>query len=260
MLLVLSGLNAIPEYLYEAAAIDRASPWFQFRRITLPQVAPLLLIAVLFRTIEAFKSFDLVMGMTGGGPGDQTELIAVQPLPAGVPGHLQDGLLQRAGLHHSHHHHRGEQHVHQVPQPDQRGGVSHGQIRGARTTCPVAQPTRVDKVQPAAPGPRAGWSRSSALGGGHHHAAPRAHHGHHRLQDPRRRHGPAPPKILFKPTLEGFVLPVHRAGGGQRRPSGGDGEGKPRRGSLALFNRIALRSGPGDHRAQSHTCSACGTP
>jgi multiple sugar transport system permease protein len=77
MLLVLSGLNAIPDYLYEAAAIDRASSWFQFWRITLPQVAPLLLIAVLFRTIEAFKSFDLVMGMTGGGPGDQTELIAV---------------------------------------------------------------------------------------------------------------------------------------------------------------------------------------
>lgn len=77
MLLVLSGLKAIPEYLYEAAAIDRASSWFQFWRITLPQVAPLLLIAVLFRTIEAFKSFDLVMGMTGGGPGDQTELIAV---------------------------------------------------------------------------------------------------------------------------------------------------------------------------------------
>lgn len=77
MLLVLSGLKAIPEYLYEAAAIDRASSWFQFWRITLPQVAPLLLIAVLFRTIEAFKSFDLVMGMTGGGPGVQTELIAV---------------------------------------------------------------------------------------------------------------------------------------------------------------------------------------
>ncbi len=77
MLLVLSGLNAIPDYLYEAAAIDRASPWFQFWRITLPQVAPLLLIAVLFRTIEAFKSFDLIMGMTGGGPGDQTEVIAV---------------------------------------------------------------------------------------------------------------------------------------------------------------------------------------
>jgi multiple sugar transport system permease protein len=77
MLLVLSGLKAIPDYLYEAAVVDRASSWFQFWRITLPQVAPLLLIAVLFRTIEAFKSFDLVMGMTGGGPGSQTELIAV---------------------------------------------------------------------------------------------------------------------------------------------------------------------------------------
>jgi multiple sugar transport system permease protein len=77
MLLVLSGLKAIPDYLYEAAAVDRASSWFQFWRITLPQVAPLLMIAVLFRTIEAFKAFDLVMGMTGGGPGIQTELISV---------------------------------------------------------------------------------------------------------------------------------------------------------------------------------------
>lgn len=77
MLLALSGLKAIPDYLYEAAIIDRASSWFQFRRITLPQVMPLLMIAILFRTIEAFKAFDLVMGMTGGGPGDQTELIAV---------------------------------------------------------------------------------------------------------------------------------------------------------------------------------------
>jgi len=77
MLLALSGLKAIPDYLYEAAVIDRASSWFQFWRITLPQVAPLLLIAVLFRTIEAFKAFDLVMGMTGGGPGTQTEVIAV---------------------------------------------------------------------------------------------------------------------------------------------------------------------------------------
>jgi len=77
-LLIYSGLKAIPDYLYEAAVIDRASSWFQFRRITLPQVAPLMLIAVLFRTIEAFtKSFDLVMGMTGGGPGGQTEVIAV---------------------------------------------------------------------------------------------------------------------------------------------------------------------------------------
>jgi multiple sugar transport system permease protein len=77
MLLCLSGLKAIPDYIYEAAAIDRASPWRQFWRITLPQVAPLLLIAVLFRTIEALKAFDLVMGLTGGGPGNATETVSV---------------------------------------------------------------------------------------------------------------------------------------------------------------------------------------
>lgn len=92
MLLVLSGLNAIPNYLYEAAAIDRANSWFQFWRITLPQVAPLLLIAVLFRTIEAFKSFDLVMGMTGGGPGAQTEVIAVNLYRLAFQGQFRTGL------------------------------------------------------------------------------------------------------------------------------------------------------------------------
>jgi multiple sugar transport system permease protein len=77
MLLCLSGLRAIPEYLYEAAAIDRASSWFQFWRITLPQVAPLLLVAVMFRVVEAIKAFDLAWVLTGGGPGDATELIAI---------------------------------------------------------------------------------------------------------------------------------------------------------------------------------------
>ncbi|MBL8165025.1 MAG: sugar ABC transporter permease [Anaerolineae bacterium] len=78
MLLALAGLSAIPEYLYEAAAIDRATPWFQFWRITLPQVMPLLLIALLFRSIEAFKQFDLVQGLTGGGPGDITETVSIR--------------------------------------------------------------------------------------------------------------------------------------------------------------------------------------
>ncbi len=77
MLLCLSGLSAIPDYLYEAAAIDRASPWFQFWRITVPQVAPLLLVAVLFRVVEAIKAFDLVWVLTKGGPGDATELVAI---------------------------------------------------------------------------------------------------------------------------------------------------------------------------------------
>ena len=92
MLLILSGLKAIPDYLYEAAAIDRAGSWFQFRRITLPQVAPLVMIALLFRTIEAFsKSFDLVMGLTGGGPGDQTEVISVNLFRQAFQGQWQTG-------------------------------------------------------------------------------------------------------------------------------------------------------------------------
>ncbi|MGD9178114.1 MAG: sugar ABC transporter permease, partial [Desulfobacterales bacterium] len=78
MLLSLAGLSAIPKHLYEAAAIDRASRWFTFRRITLPLVTPLLLIAVIFRTMEAFKTFDLAFIMTGGGPGTATELIAIK--------------------------------------------------------------------------------------------------------------------------------------------------------------------------------------
>ncbi len=91
MLLCLSGLSAIPDYLYEAAAIDRASSWFQFRRITLPQVAPLLLIAVLFRTIEALKAFDLMMGLTGGGPGDATETVSINLYRLAFQGQVATG-------------------------------------------------------------------------------------------------------------------------------------------------------------------------
>lgn len=78
MLLSIAGLSAIPRYLYEAASIDRASWWFTFRHITLPLVSPLLLIAIIFRTLEAFKTFDLAYIMTGGGPGTATELIAIR--------------------------------------------------------------------------------------------------------------------------------------------------------------------------------------
>jgi len=67
MLLSLAGLSAVPQYLYEAAEIDRASWWYKFTRITLPMVYPLLLVALIFRTMEAFKIFDLPMGITGRG-------------------------------------------------------------------------------------------------------------------------------------------------------------------------------------------------
>ena len=78
MLLSLAGLSAIPQHLYEAAEVDRASRWFAFRHITLPLVAPLLLIAVIFRTMENFKQFDMIFTMTGGGPGIATEVNAIK--------------------------------------------------------------------------------------------------------------------------------------------------------------------------------------
>ncbi len=67
MLLSIAGLSAVPQYLYEAAEIDRASWWYKFARITMPMVYPLLLVALIFRTMEAFKIFDVVMGITGRG-------------------------------------------------------------------------------------------------------------------------------------------------------------------------------------------------
>jgi multiple sugar transport system permease protein len=68
LLIGVAGLSAIPRYLYEAAQVDRASAWFRFRQITLPLVWPLLLIAVLFRTIDAIKLFDLYFSLDNGAP------------------------------------------------------------------------------------------------------------------------------------------------------------------------------------------------
>jgi multiple sugar transport system permease protein len=77
MLLVLAGLVSVPKYLYEAAEIDRASWWRRFTTITFPYIKSLLLLAILFRTIETFKLFDIVYIITEGGPGSATETIAV---------------------------------------------------------------------------------------------------------------------------------------------------------------------------------------
>ena len=77
MLLVLAGLVSVPKYLYEAAEIDRASAWRRFSTITFPYIRSLLLLALLFRTIETFKIFDVPYVLTEGGPGTSTETISV---------------------------------------------------------------------------------------------------------------------------------------------------------------------------------------
>ena len=75
MLLSLAGLSAVPKHLYEAAEIDRASGFYTFFRITLPLVAPILMIAIIFRTMEAFKTFDLAYILSSQ---PTTELIAIR--------------------------------------------------------------------------------------------------------------------------------------------------------------------------------------
>jgi ABC-type sugar transport system permease subunit len=76
-LLLLAGLQNIDASLYEAARIDGASAWRQFRHVTLPLLKPAILVALIFRTLDAFRVFDLIYALTGGGPGTSTEPIAL---------------------------------------------------------------------------------------------------------------------------------------------------------------------------------------
>ena len=77
MLICLAGLRSIPDYIYEAAEVDRASTWRQFWSITVPMALPFIMLAVLFRGIENFKMFDMVNLLTGGGPGSVTEVASI---------------------------------------------------------------------------------------------------------------------------------------------------------------------------------------
>lgn len=74
-LIILAGLQGIPDELYEAAKVDGASAWQRFWRITLPLLQSTILLALLFRTMDAFRVFDLVYVMTQGGPADATEVL-----------------------------------------------------------------------------------------------------------------------------------------------------------------------------------------
>jgi multiple sugar transport system permease protein len=76
-ILLLASLQSISPDLYEAHAIDGATPWQSFRQITVPLLMPQILIAMLFRFAQAFGVFDLIAVMTGGGPGGATEVVSL---------------------------------------------------------------------------------------------------------------------------------------------------------------------------------------
>ncbi len=76
-LLLGAGLADIPRELYRAAALDGASAWQMLIRVTLPLLRPLIIVVLLLRTIDAFRVFDAIYVLTGGGPGNSTETLSV---------------------------------------------------------------------------------------------------------------------------------------------------------------------------------------
>jgi multiple sugar transport system permease protein len=76
-LLLLAGLQSLPREPFEAAAIDGASRWRVFRYLTLPMLRPVIAVCVVIRAIDAFRTFDIVWTLTGGGPARSTELFSL---------------------------------------------------------------------------------------------------------------------------------------------------------------------------------------
>jgi multiple sugar transport system permease protein len=89
MFLVLyAGLAVLPAELYEAAAVDGASGWQAFRHVTVPLLTYVMLLAVLIRGMDAFREFDIIFVLTGGGPGTATETIQILNYRAFGLGHM----------------------------------------------------------------------------------------------------------------------------------------------------------------------------
>ncbi len=76
-ILLLAGLQTLPEELQEAAQLDGANWWQRFTNITLPWLRPVLITVTVFNVIYAFLQFDVIFAMTGGGPGDTTQVMSI---------------------------------------------------------------------------------------------------------------------------------------------------------------------------------------
>lgn len=77
VILLLAGLKVIPRDLYRAARIDGAGAWQLFTKITLPLLMPVIVVVLIFRTLDAFRVFDAVYVLTGGGPANTTETLSI---------------------------------------------------------------------------------------------------------------------------------------------------------------------------------------
>jgi multiple sugar transport system permease protein len=77
VILITAGLQVIPRELYQSAKIDGAGSWAIFWKITLPLLKPIILVVLIFRTLDAFRIFDAVYVLTGGGPANTTETLSI---------------------------------------------------------------------------------------------------------------------------------------------------------------------------------------
>ncbi len=76
-IILMAGLQTIPGELYQAARVDGAGPWAVFKNITLPLLKPVILVVLIFRTLDAFRVFDAIYVLTGGGPAQSTETLSI---------------------------------------------------------------------------------------------------------------------------------------------------------------------------------------
>src|SRR5262252_2224613 len=87
-LVMYAGIEVLPSELFEAAAVDGASGWQSFRHITVPLLTYIMLLAVLIRGMDAFREFDIIFVLTGGGPGTATQTIQILNYRAFGLGHM----------------------------------------------------------------------------------------------------------------------------------------------------------------------------
>ena len=95
-LVIYAGLEVLPAELYEAAAVDGASAWQAFRHVTVPLLTYIMLVAVLIRGMDAFREFDIIFVLTGGGPGTATQTIQMLNYREFGLGHM--GLANAIGI------------------------------------------------------------------------------------------------------------------------------------------------------------------
>jgi multiple sugar transport system permease protein len=93
VILALAGLRSLPKSPYEAALIDGGSAWFVFRNLTLPMLAPVLLIALIFRMMTSLQEFAIIFASTKGGPGDKTLSIALAAYNQAFPFYNLSGSI-----------------------------------------------------------------------------------------------------------------------------------------------------------------------